>query len=183
MTNLMEERKWERDPNQTLRLNLIFGNWSVVRLKIANTHWLVILQGQHFNIPSFILSTSIFWILPMGHQLTLSSEIYKGNYDRLVLKWHTLAQWGQCPQEKEAGEQEVRSGVGRNQQRLKFGEGAQEGEKRSTAEIRKEQGVLDRRWEPSSFRNHDSLFKDQRALDVCVREEVPATMGPQSPTQ
>lgn len=60
MTSLMEEREWERDLNQTLRLNLILGNPYGSKLKTANIHWLVMLKGEHFHILAFILLTSIY---------------------------------------------------------------------------------------------------------------------------
>lgn len=56
----MEEREWERDLNQTLRLNLILGNPYGIKLKTANIHWLVMLKGEHFHILAFILLTSIY---------------------------------------------------------------------------------------------------------------------------
>lgn len=54
------------------------------------------------------------------------------------LKWH-IALWGKMPPGEEGGwEQKVTSGMGKNRQRLKVDEGAQEGGKYNRTKIRRE---------------------------------------------
>lgn len=83
----------------------------------------------------------------MGHEIALSSERYKDDYDRdLPEMAHSPV--GKMPPGEEGGwEQKVTSGMDENQRRLKVGEGAQEGGRYNTTEIRRESEVSDRRWQ------------------------------------